>query len=135
FTVMTKDFLAVRPTGDVVLLEFCLHQMHDPARALAHALTIAADVVSIDHAPGSRWSWYAAEDALVVAAWAAVAKHHVRRRASAAGVQRFGDFDELAARLAAQGPTSRARIEPLRGRADIEVPMPYDLALLGAQRF
>jgi SAM-dependent methyltransferase len=133
FTVLTDDFLAVRPAGDVVLLEFCLHQMPDPARALQHALSIAADVVVIDHAPGSRWSWYAGEDELVEAAWAAVAAVGVRRRAAASGRQRFRDFDELAARLAAQGPTSRARIEELRGRADIEVPMPYELALVAGR--
>lgn len=130
FTFVTGDFLAVRPTGDVVLFEFCLHQMPAPERSIAHALELAADVVVIDHAAASRWSWLAGEDELVGAAWAAVAKHDVRRRLAASAKQRFRDFAELEARLAAQGPTSRARIEELRGQVDIEVPMPYELVLL-----
>jgi len=129
FALLTEDFLAVRPTGDVVLFEFCLHQMPDPGRALGHALELAPEVVVIDHAEESRWSWLAGEDEMVRAAWAAVAKRRVRRRETVEGWQRFRDFDELAARLAAQGPTSRARIEALRGPSDIEIPMPYELVL------
>ncbi len=130
YTFLLDDFLAVRPRGDVVLFEFCLHLMGDPEQALDHASELAPDVVVIDHAPGSRWMWHAAEDGGVERAWSAVARRHVKRTLEVRAVQLFRDFEELAARLAAQPPPSRERIESQRGRVDIAIDMPYRLALL-----
>ncbi len=124
------DFLELGPRGDVVLFEFCLHEMPDPARALAHASELAPEVLILDHAPGSRWSWYAAEDEEVHAAWAAIAPGSVRRRQDVEALQHFRDFAELEAKLAGQGPRSRERIAPLRSDRPISIPMPYRLALL-----
>lgn len=129
-TLVTADFLETRPSGDVVLFEFCLHQMPEPRRALDHARRLARDVLVLDHAPGSRWSWCAEEDRLVEAAWKAVAEATVRRLQDVDATQEFRDFAELEARLSAQGPVSRERIAPYRGRTPIAIPMPYRLALL-----
>ncbi len=129
FTFVTSDFLDVGPRGDVVFFEFCLHLMTDPERALAHAAELAAEVVVVGHAPGSRWSWYAAEDLGVEAAWRA-AEGRIRRRRDVEAFQHFGDYAELEARLANQGSESLARISPLRGQTAIAIPMPYRLALL-----
>ena len=129
FTLVTSDFLDVRPRGDVVLFEFCLHLMAEPERALAHAAELAPEVVVIGHAPGSRWSWYAAEDIGVEAAWKA-AEGHIRRRQDVETFQHFRDYAELEARLANQGSRSLARIRPLLGQTAIAIPMPYRLALL-----
>ena len=130
YTFLLDDFLAVRPRGDVVLFEFCLHLLADPEQALDHASELAPDVVVIDHAPGSRWMWHAAEDGGVERAWGAVARRHAKRTLEVRAVQRFRDFEELAARLAAQPPPSRERIESQRGGVDIAIDMPYRLALL-----
>jgi predicted RNA methylase len=130
FTLMTADFLAVRPRGDVVLFEFCLHEMAEPERALGHAGELARDVLVIDHAPSSRWSWYAAEDGEVKAAWKAVGRRTIRRQQEVGGSQYFRDYAELEAKLASQGPTSLERIVPHRGRENISIPMPYRMALL-----
>jgi len=67
FVLVESDFMAVTERADVVLFEFCLHEMHDPGAALAHAATLAPDVVILDHAPGSPWS-YAADESEKVAA-------------------------------------------------------------------
>jgi SAM-dependent methyltransferase len=131
-TLLHADFLDVDPRGDVVLLDFCLHEMADPDRAIDHAERLAPDVVVVDHAPESPWAWYAAEDALMTRAWSAVERHATRRRRDLQAHQVFADFAELSAKLAAQGPTSRERIAELRGRAPVTVPMPYRLALLGS---
>jgi SAM-dependent methyltransferase len=51
YTLVKDDFLTVQPCGDVVLFEFCLHEMADPERALRHAGDLAADVLVIDPTP------------------------------------------------------------------------------------
>ncbi len=130
FTLVTGDFLAVRPSGDVVLFEFSLHEMAEPERALSHARELAPDVLVIDHAPVSRWSWYAAEEGSVEAAWKAVERESIRRQENVEGFQSFHDYAELEAKLAPQGPKSLERIGIHRGKKAISIPMPYRLALL-----
>ena len=130
FTLVHGDLLTVRPTGDVVLFEFCLHEMPDPLRALDHARLLARDVLVIDHAPGSPWEWYAAEEAGIEAGWAAVARGPVRLQRDVEAFQHFNDFAELETRLARQGATSKARIAAFRGQQPIFIAMPYRLALL-----
>jgi SAM-dependent methyltransferase len=130
FVLLHGDLRALRPSGDVVLFEFCLHEMEDPDRALAHAAGLAPDVLVIDHAPGSRWEWCAAEEDGVEAAWAAVARRPIRRVRDVEAFQRFGDYAELEAKLAAQGPRSLERITTYRGHSPIAIPMPYRLALV-----
>jgi SAM-dependent methyltransferase len=130
FTFVRGGLLSVKPRGDVVLFEFCLHELPHPARALDHAQQLAPDVLVIDHSPGSPWEWYAAEEDGVEAAWAAVARKPTRRRLDVEACQRFQDYAELEARLALQGPRSHERIGRFRGQRDIAIPMPYRLALL-----
>ena len=71
-----------------------------------------------------------AEETGVAAAWAAVVGRNVRRTLDVSATQRFGDFPELEARLAAQAPAGRERIASHRGQRDISIDMPYRLALL-----
>jgi SAM-dependent methyltransferase len=130
FVLLQGDLLALRPGGDVVLFEFCLHEMEDPDRALAHAARLAPDVLVIDHAPGSRWEWCAAEEHGVDAAWAAVARRPIRRALDVEAFQSFAGYAELEAKLAAQGPQSLERITAYRGQTAIAIPMPYRLALV-----
>ena len=130
FTLVASDLLDVRPRGDVLLFEFCLHEMAEPERALAHARELAPDVVVIDHAAGSRWSWCAVEDGEVEAGWRAVDRGAIRRQETVEAFQQFADYAELEAKLASQGPESRKRIGPYRGQRAISIPMPYRLALL-----
>jgi hypothetical protein len=130
FEMVTADFLSVQPRGDVVLLEFCLHQMPDPEKTLEHASGLAADVLVIDHAPGSLWSWCAAEEDLVRAAWEAARRRPIRRETGVEASQVFRNYAALEGRLSAQGPESLERIGRYRGRRQISIPMPYILALI-----
>lgn len=130
FTLVKNDFLEVQPRGDVVFFEFCLHQMAEPERALGHAKDLADDVVVMDHAPESLWSWYAAEEDKVRVCWKAAERGSIRRSESFEAFQRFRDDSELERRFALQGQASLARIGSLRGQREISIPMPYRLALL-----
>jgi len=130
FVLVPRDFFDVRTPGDVVLFEFCLHQMADAAGALGRARQLAEDVVVLDHAPSSRWSWIAAEEHLVEEAWRAVDRQHVRKRREVEAEQRFRDHSELETRLAGQGPACLERIAGFRGQTPIAIPMPYRMALL-----
>jgi SAM-dependent methyltransferase len=130
YTFLRDDFRAVRPRGDVVLFEFCLHLLPDPECALVHASQLAPDVVVLDHAPGSQWMWCASEESGVAEAWSAVARRDLRRTLDVRATQRFRDFSELEARLAAQPSPSGERIVTHRGQRDIAIDMPYRLALI-----
>lgn len=129
-SVALGDFLDLDLRGDVVLLEFCLHEMADPTGAIARARTVAPDVVVIDHRPESRWSWFADEDRDMARAWDAVTAAGARRTQDHEAVQEFADYDALRARFAGQSAESHRRIEELRGRTPVTIPMPYGIALV-----
>jgi hypothetical protein len=128
--VVCADFAEVALLGDVVYFEFCLHEMADPGQALAHAATLAPDVVVLDHAPGSDWVFQAAEEEQVSRAAEAMQRFGVRRRESFQADQRFKDYAELLAKVTGQGPVATRRAERFAGATDIVIPMSCELALL-----
>lgn len=132
FRFVHGDFLALdRPArGDVVLFEFCLHEMADVARALTRAAALAPDVVVFDHGRASEWAYYVVEEVKVAASWSAVERFPVVRHREFSGEQRFGDHAELLAKVRPQGEIAIQRIERFRGRTDITIPMTYELALV-----
>jgi hypothetical protein len=87
-------------------------------------------MIVIDHRPESRWAWYADEDRDMARAWEAVAARGSRRMQAYEAVQRFDRYQDLRDRFAALGDESHQRIAALEGRALIEIPMPYAIALL-----
>ncbi|MCK7462089.1 MAG: serine hydrolase [Sphingobacterium sp.] len=62
FEPVLGDFFAIDLKADVVLFEFCLHEMADPGAAVERARGLAPAVVVFDHGPGSEWSYLAAEE-------------------------------------------------------------------------
>ena len=124
------DFFEVARTAEVVVFEFCLHEMPDPARALERARSLAPEVLVYDHAPGSTWSWHAAEEDKVLRSTKAMEACGIRRRALFRGEQRFAGYAELRDKVASQGPTALERAAPYQGRGDIVIPMAYLAALL-----
>ena len=130
FEFVAARFENIRVSGDVVYFEFCLHEMADPASALAHARTLAPDVVVYDHAPDSEWIFYGAEEDLVRRSSAVLDQCAVRRRTSFRTEQRFPDYAALVAKLAPQGPVAAQRAERFAGATNIVIPMDCVLVLL-----
>ncbi len=127
---VTADFEEVHLSGDVVYLEFCLHEMTDPLRALRHARALAPEIVVFDHSPGSEWAFYCVEEMQVSRSAAAMAEFGIRRRAIVHAEQRFQDCAELLAKLSVQGEVAIKRARRFEGATVIEIPMPCELVLL-----
>lgn len=128
--VVASRFEDVRLSGDVVYFEFCLHEMDDPGKALAHARALAPDLVVFDHSPGSGWAYYAAEEDKVHRSSEAMRQFGVRRRRTYLTEQRFRDHAELLAKVRGQGSVAIERAQRFAGATDISIPMSYELALL-----
>lgn len=128
--VVGAKFEDVTLCGDVVYFEFCLHEMADPEKALAHARTLAPDIVVFDHLPDSDWAFYAAEEDKVRRSAEAMKRFGVRRREVFLTEQRFRDHAELLAKVAVQGPLAIQRAQRFAGTTNITIPMSYELALL-----
>lgn len=125
-----SDFYDVTSRGDVVYFEFCLHEMIDPDRALAHAKSLAPEIVVFDHAPGSEWAYLVAEEDKVVRGSQAMERFGIRRRASFHAEQHFRDHAELLAKVSSQGPLAVERAARFMNAAGISIPMEYGLSLL-----
>lgn len=130
FRLVHADFLEFHENADVVLFEFCLHEMPDPSAALAHARTLAPAVVVMDHWPGSEWAFLAAEEDKAAAAWAAVVSARPEKTISFEASQFFKDYDQLWQKVHVQGEPALTRIERFRGLYDFSIPMSYGFALL-----
>ena len=130
FTPVLGDFYEIELRADVVLFEFCLHEMPDPGAAVERARRMAPAVVIFDHWPGSEWSYLAAEEKKVAASWASLVRFSVKKKEMHEAVQSFQDYEELYQKLKDQGPSSLARIAEFKDVRDIRIPMPYGLALI-----
>jgi hypothetical protein len=128
--VVGADFEDVTLSGDVVYFEFCLHEIIDPQKALAHARALAPDVVVFDHLFGSDWAYYAAEEEKVRRSAEAMKRFGIRRRETFRTAQRFKDHVELLANVAEQGPLAIQRVQIFAGSTNIAIPMTCELALL-----
>jgi ubiquinone/menaquinone biosynthesis C-methylase UbiE len=128
--VIAAGFEKVTLCGDVVYFEFCLHEMNDPQEALAHARTLAPDIVVFDHSPGSEWAFHAAEEEKVRRSAEAMKRFGIRRRETFCTAQRFQDHVELLAKVAPQGTVAIERVQHFAGARNIVIPMSYELALL-----
>lgn len=132
FDLVCSAFLDFQEKADVVLFEFCLHEMPDPSAALAHARTLAPAVVVMDHWPGSEWAFMAAEEDKATEAWVSIVSSRPERVVSFEASQVFGGFEELWQKVRGQGEISLARIERFKGLSNISIPMSYGFALLVA---
>lgn len=130
FVPIAADFLRTEFAGDVVVFEFSLHEMPDAAAAIAHARTLAPDVVVIDHVPTSEWSFFTAETDTIAAEWQAIAAAGTRRRLDVLATQHFADYAELHEKLKVLGPPATERIRRFASSRDFTIDMPYAIALL-----
>ena len=130
FEPTCSDLLDVTARSDVVLFEFSLHEMPDPESALAHARTLAPDVVVLDHAPGSEWAWHVVEEEKVRRSAEAARRAGVRAERLFGGERRFTSHAELLAKVSGQGPLAVERAERFRGASGIVIPFGYESLLL-----
>ncbi len=130
YTVVQKDWFTVTERADVAYFEFCLHEIDDPEGAIRHAQTLAPEILIADHAPESKWSWYAGETEIITRSWGAARKFRIKREESFMAIHRFKDFAELQARLQGLEEPTVTRIRELIGRTDIEIEVPYRLAVV-----
>ncbi len=130
FTLRQEPFETVVDPADVVLFEFCLHEMDDPDAMLRHARRIAPETVVIDHATDSRWAWYTAETGKAAHSWEAVERAGIRREKYCSGFQRFGNGNELLEKVRSQGEPAVSRALIYAGTNPIEIERRYRIALL-----
>jgi len=123
------DFMSWDETADVVLLEFCLHEMPDPAAALRKARSLAPDVVVIDHDAGSPWAAFTGEAEKVASGGAALDAARPRRSETAVVPQAFASREELEKKIAVLGAAALARAAALPP-GPISFAMPFRLALI-----
>lgn len=128
--IVACRFEEVASRGDVVYFEFCLHELVDPLQALAHARTLAPDIVVFDHSPGSDWAFHAVEEGKVRRSAEAMERFGIRRRETFCADQCFRDHAELLAKVSVQGPEAIERAQRFAGATNIVIPMRYELALL-----
>jgi tRNA A58 N-methylase Trm61 len=129
--IIEGDFYGLSFDVDVVLFEFCLHEMKDPLVALNRAKTMAGDVVVIDHKEDSAWAWYVCETEKAAASWKAVRKSELVTCRDFEAAQYFADYKELYDKVSVIGPKGVRRIDKYQGAMDIEITMSYQLALIG----
>jgi hypothetical protein len=128
--VVASNFEEVACCGDVVYFEFCLHEMDDPQKALAHAKVMATDIVVYDHSPGSEWAYYVVEEEKISCSYRAMERFGIRRRQIFRDEQRFANHAELLAKVGTQGPVAIERARPFASSTGIVIPMSYELNLL-----
>lgn len=130
FALLHSDFFRCGLRGDVVAFEFCLHEMPDPAAALAHARELAGDILIMDHGPGSDWAFYVSEELKVARSWQALEAARPRKVQIHETVQSFKDYEELRLKVLPMGDVSRRRSEPFIGRKNFTIAMSIGFALV-----
>ena len=130
FTLIHADFTLCHLQGDIVMFEFCLHEMEDPEISLKHALTMAPDIIVVDHWTGSEWSFIGNEEEKIIKGWETLKLFKLKKFQIFTTVQFFHDYEDLYQKVKPQGPTSIERIRDYIGKTNFTIPMSYAIALI-----
>lgn len=130
FTLVCTDFCQAKAEGDIVLFEFCLHEMANPEAAISHALKIAPRVLISDHWTDSEWAYIVDEKEKVQKSWKALENFHPRKIQVHEATQFFHDYNELYEKVRIQGDKTIERIQPYREKKNFNIPMTYAFALI-----
>jgi predicted RNA methylase len=130
FTLIHSDFYDLNSKGDVVLFEFCLHEMRDAKAAIDYALTLAGNVVVTDHWPNSEWAYIVDEREKVITSWDAINRFELKKVQRFDSFQFFHDYEELFQKVKVQGDNSVSRIDQYKGKVNFTIPMSYGFALI-----
>ncbi len=130
FTIINSDFYLVNKTGDIVMFEFCLHEMKDPEKAINHALTMSPNILIIDHWPDLEWAYIIDEKEKIINSWEALKKFRLKKIQQYETVQFFHDYEELFQKVKIQGENSINRIRHFKEKKNFTIPMSYGFALI-----
>jgi hypothetical protein len=130
FTLIHSDFYLSNLKGDIVLFEFCFHEMEDPEAALKHALTMAPNVIILDHWPDSEWAYLGGEEENIAKSWATLKLFHLIKVQKFDTFQFFNDYEEIYQKVKAQGEISIRRIADFSAKKKFTIPMSYGIALI-----
>lgn len=130
FTLINSDFYHANMKGDVVMFEFCLHEMKNPEEAINHALKMAPTILINDHLPDSKWAYIVDEEEKVKNSWEAIQRFNVKRIKRYDSVQYFQDYEELFQKIKVQGENSINRIRQYTDKKDFTIPMSYGFVLI-----
>jgi predicted RNA methylase len=130
FTLIHADFTLCQLQGDIVMFEFCLHEIEDPGTVLKHALTMAPNVIIADHWPGSEWAYIGAEEEKIAKSWETLKLFQLKKIQKFDTVQFFHDYEEIYQKVKPQGETSIERISDYKGKMNFTIPMSYGIALI-----
>lgn len=130
FTLIHSDFNLVNTKADVVMFEFCLHEMQDPETAVNHALTMAPNILINDHWPDSEWAYIVDEKEKVQKSWAVLKTFELQKVKRYKTFQFFQDYEELYQKVKLQGNHTIQRIERYKNEKNFNIPMTYAFALI-----
>ena len=130
FRFIHADFYRVKEKGDLLMFDFCLHEIPNPKKAIQHALTMSSDILINDHWVESEWAYIVDEDEKVRKSWEAMEKFNIRKIKRYDTFQFFNNYEELFNKVKGQGYNSIKRIERYVDKKDIRIPMSYGLVLI-----
>lgn len=130
FSLIHSDFEKVDVKADVVLFEFCLHEMPDAKTAITHAQTLSRNIVICDHLYTSEWAYCVDEDQKAKKVWDVLNTFPDKKINLYDTEQRFASYDELYNKVKVQGETTLSRIKKYEGCTNFIIPMKYTIAML-----
>jgi len=130
FTLIHSDFYNMKEEGDLLMFDFCLHEIPGPEKAIHYALIMSSNIIINDHWPSSEWAYIADEDEKVRKSWEAIEKFKIRKIQRYDTFQFFHNYDELFYKVKGQGDNSIKRIVKYKDKKDFKIPMSYGLALI-----
>jgi ubiquinone/menaquinone biosynthesis C-methylase UbiE len=133
FTLIHSDFYLTDQKGDVVIFELSLHELSDPAIAVRHALTLAPNVLILDHWVSSDWVYFIDEKEKVTRSWTALEAFDFKKFQQYDTFEFFDDYEELYEKIKGQGETAISRIEEFKDQKQFTIPLSYALALISVK--
>lgn len=130
FTLIHSEFENITQTADVVLFEFCLHEMKDARATINHALTLSPNILISDHWPTSEWAYIVDEREKATANWNAISSFGPQKVQQYNALQFFAEYEELYQKVKGQGETTIQRIEQYKNQSNIKIPMSYGFAMI-----
>jgi predicted RNA methylase len=130
FTLIHSDFINANVKGDVVLFEFCLHEMEQAQKMIEYAKKLAKNIIIADHGVKSEWAYIADEKEKAIASWSYVLNNPIQKIITYKAEQYYDDYNQLYEKVKIQGVNSIERIKKFEKSKSFIIPMEYTFALV-----